>query len=57
MGLQGRRSEADENMIRAARNCSGAGDELYIFDARSNLAAGGNMLMVRVHSLSSSACG
>ena len=32
-------------MIRAARQCSGAGDELFIFDARSNLAAGGNMLM------------
>ena len=48
VGIQGRRSEADENMIVAARNCSGSGDELYIFDARSNLAAGGNKLMVSI---------
>jgi hypothetical protein len=37
-------------MLRAIRQCCANADELYIFDARSNLAAGGNKLLVcRMH--------
>lgn len=43
----GRRSEADEYMLHAIRQACPDAHVLYIFDARSNLAANGNKLMVR----------
>eukprot|EP00042_Codosiga_hollandica_P046702 m.494517 g.494517 ORF g.494517 m.494517 type:complete len:655 (+) comp57289_c0_seq2:1597-3561(+) len=45
VGVRGRRSEPDENFIKALRLCSAKSDELFIFDARSSLAVEGNKLM------------
>ena len=44
VGIRGRRSEADEIMIEEVRKAAQA-RELFVFDARSNLAADGNKLL------------
>ncbi|XP_031571649.1 uncharacterized protein LOC116305818 [Actinia tenebrosa] len=44
-GAMGKFSTEDEYVIRAARKCNPISDRLVIFDARSLMAASGNMLM------------